>query len=67
MQEEMDVFHSELIEGRKKNGNFVIIVTDEVYQQIVQTNKSNIDLKWRRHTLIKLGAFQEQIIGYIKD
>lgn len=67
MQEEMDVFHSELIEGRKKNGNFVIIVTNDVYQQIVATNKTNIDLKWRRHSLIKLGEFQDQIIGYIKD
>ena len=32
-----------------------------------KTNKTNIDLKWRRHSLIKLGEFQDQIIGYIKD
>ena len=67
MQEEMDVFHSEWIEGRKKGGNFVIIVTEDVYQKIVDANKCNIDLKWRRPTLIRLGAYQDQIAGYITD
>ena len=67
MQEEMDVFHSEWIEGRKKDGNFVIIVTEDVYQKIVDANKCNIDLKWRRPTLIRLGAYQDQIAGYITN
>lgn len=67
MQEEMDVFHSELIEGRKRGGNFVIIVTDDIYQQIVSANKTNIDLKWRRHSLIRLNDYQDQIMGYIKE
>ena len=66
MQEEMDVFHTEWIEGRKPEGNFIIIVTDDVYRQIVDANKKNIDLRWRRPTLIKLSEFRDLLPGYIR-
>ncbi len=65
MQLEMDVFHTELIEGRKKNANFIIIVPDELEKKIVGSNKTNIDIKWRSHSLIKLSEFQEKLIGYL--
>ena len=66
MQEEMDLYHSEKLEGRKPDGNLVIIVSDDVYDRVVAANKTNIDLKWRKHTLIRLGDYEDQIIGYLK-
>ena len=47
-------------------GNFIIIVTDDVYRQIVDANKKNIDLRWRRPTLIKLSEFRDLLPGYIR-
>ncbi len=66
MQQEMDVFHSEWFENRKKGGNFIILVTDDVYDQIVSANKTNIDLKWRRVCLIRIRDFRKEIGGYVK-
>lgn len=67
MQLEMSVFHRELIEGRKSGSNFIIVVTPNVYDQIIAANKTNMDLKWRNYTLIKLNECQDKIIGYLKD
>ncbi len=66
MQTEMDTFHSELIESRKQGGNFIILVTEDVYEKIIQENKTNIDIKWRRYTLIRLSEFEDQIIQYLR-
>ena len=66
VQREMDLFHSELFEGRKKDSNFVILVTDEVFGRITSQNKKNMDIKWRSYNLIRISEYKDQIINYVK-
>lgn len=65
VQREMDLFHSELFEGRKENGNFIILVTDDVYMEIIDANKKNIDIKWRGYNLLRLSEYEDQILSYL--
>ena len=66
VQREMDTFHTELFEGRKKGGNFVILVTDEVFEQLAKQNKMNMDIKWRAYNLIRVRDYKDQIMSYLK-
>ena len=62
----MDLFHSELFEGRKKGGNFVILVTDKVFDEITKHNKQNIDIKWRSCNLIRVRDYRGRMMSYLK-
>ena len=62
----MDLFHSELFEGRKKGGNFVILVTDKVFDEITKHNKKNIDIKWRSYNLIRVRDYRDRMMSYLK-
>ena len=64
LQEEMIAFRHELIEHRK-NGKFLILVTDSVYQEFNKANKINMDIRWRQYSLIRINEFQDQIMGYL--
>ena len=62
----MDLFHSELFEGRKMGGNFVILVTDKVFDEITKHNKKNIDIKWRSYNLIRVRDYRDRMMSYLK-
>ena len=62
---EMDVFNNEIKEGRKKNSNFVIVATDDVYNQIIQSNKTVLDIAYRRYQIIKMSEYEETLAQYI--
>ncbi len=66
VQREMNLFHSELFEGRKKNGNFIILVTDSIFDEIVSRNKMNIDIKWRNYNFMRISEYEDQLISYLK-
>ena len=63
---EMKTFRHEIVEGRKQNSNFIIIVTDDVYKIIVETNKNCIDIKYRSYEIMTLSMYKELIINYLK-
>ncbi len=65
VQREMDLFHSEIFEGRNKEGNFVILVTDEVFDEIVKHNKKNMDIKWRSYNLLRIREYKDQLMSYL--
>ena len=65
VQREMDVYHTELFEGRKKGGNFVILVTDDVFDELTKQKKMNMDIKWRSYNLIRLRDYRDQIMSYL--
>ena len=65
VQREMDLFHSEIFEGRNKEGNFVILVTDNVFDEIKKHNKKNMDIKWRSYNLIRIREYKDQIMSYL--
>ena len=62
---EMDVFNNEIKEGRKKDSNFVIVATDDVYDQIIQSNKTVINIAYRRYQIIKMSEYEETLVQYI--
>ena len=62
---EMDVFNNEIKEGRKKNSNFVIVATDDVYKQIIQSNKTVLAIAYRRYQIIKMSEYEETLAQYL--
>ena len=66
VQREMEAFHTEIFEGRKKDSNFIILATDEVYNQVVSQNKSNIYIDWRNYTILKISEYRETLMPYLK-
>lgn len=64
IQYEMDVFNNEIKEGRKKDSNFIIVATDKVYDQIIQSNKSALGIAYRRYQIIKMSEYEENLGRY---
>lgn len=61
---EMDVFHNEKKEGRKdKSSNFVILVTDDIYDEIKK--KTVLPIAYRRYQIIKMSEYEETLAQYI--
>ena len=65
IKHEMDVFNNEIKEGRKKDSNFVIVATDDVYNTIIQSNKTVLDIAYRRYQIIKMSEYEETLAQYI--
>ena len=63
---EMETFHAEIDEGRKPDSNFIILATDEVYDQVVAKNKRNIYIDWRKYTILKTSEYRETLMQYLK-
>lgn len=62
---EMDVFNNEIKEGRKKDSNFVIVATDDVYDTIIKSNKTVLDIAYRRYQIIKMSEYEETLAQYL--
>lgn len=65
VRREMRVFNSEIQEGRKKGSNFVILATNNVYDEIMEKNKENIDIFWRWQEIIRFNDFESVLAKYI--
>ena len=64
---EMKTFQHELNEGRKVNSNFLIIVSDEVEKQILETNKKCLNIRYRSCEIVKISEYKEKIMQYLSD
>lgn len=62
---EMNVFNNEIKEGRKEGSNFIIVATDDVYDKIIQSNKTVLDIAYRRFQIIKMSEYEETLSQYI--
>lgn len=63
---EMEIFQSEIDEGRKKGSNFLMIVTNSVYEQIMSSNKSVLPIDFRRCEIMRVDEYQSKLLNYIK-
>lgn len=63
---EMDIFQSEIDEGRKKDSNFIMIVTNSVYEQIISSNKSVLPIGFRRCEIMRVDEYKTKLLNYIK-
>lgn len=62
----MKTFRHEMVEGRKKNANFIIVVTNDVFQEIISTNKQCLPIKYRSYEIIKVEDYKNSIISYLR-
>ena len=63
---EMEIFQNEIDEGRKTGANFIIVVTNDVYDEIIKSNKTVLPISYRRCEIIKVEEYRSKILSYIK-
>ena len=62
---EMEVFQSEMDEGRKPGANFILVATDEVYDKIMQRNKTVLPIEYRRTEIMRVRDYKANLLKYI--
>ena len=62
---EMEVFQSEMDEGRKPGANFILVATDEVYDKIMQSNKTVLPIEYRRTEIMRVRDYKANLLKYI--
>ena len=65
IKKEMSTFDRGITEGRKPGGNFVFVVTDDVYQQIIACNKECLDDRYCGYQIIKMSEYEESLLPYL--
>lgn len=63
---EMKTFRHEIVEGRKENANFIIVVTDDVFDEIIKTNKLCLPIYYRSYEIFRVSEYRDSIVKYIK-
>ncbi len=62
---EMEVFQSEIDEGRKPDSNFLIVATNDVYDKIMSSNKAVLPIDYRRCEIIKIDEYKSVLLDYL--
>jgi hypothetical protein len=65
LQREMKTFDRAITEGRKPGGNFVIVATDAVYDEIIRSNKACLDERFCGYQILKMSEYEKELIPYI--
>lgn len=63
---EMKTFRHEMVEGRKEDANFIIIVTNDVFQKIMSTNKQCLPIKYRSYEIMRVDDYKDSIVYYLR-
>lgn len=66
IKEEMSVFNRAIKEGRKPNGNFVFVATDELYKEIIGCNKMCLDERYCGYQILKMSEYEDTLMHYIR-
>ena len=62
---EMEIFLSEMDEGRKKNAKFLLVCTNKAYDKIISSNKEVLPIEYRRFEIIRVEEYKGKILSYI--
>lgn len=62
---EMKTFNHEMVEGRKEDANFIMLVTDQVYSQIMASNKTLLDLRYRSCEIMRIRDYKDVLDSYL--
>lgn len=60
---EMDTFHNEMKEGRKPDGNFLLVATDSLAEEL-KADKKLLPIAYRKYEIIKMSEY-EKMMSYI--
>ena len=63
---EMFTFNKELNEGRKPGGNMILVVTPQVYEAIIKTNKMCLPIQYRNYEIMMTTNYKERLVPYLK-
>lgn len=66
IQLEMKTFRHEIVEGRKEDANFILLVSDEVDQEIKASNKTCLPIEYRGYEIMRIDSYQKTILSYLK-
>ena len=66
VKEELDTFAQELREGRK-TGNLLFLVTSNIMEEIIKTNKTCLPLQYRKFEIMLINEYQDKILTYLRD
>ena len=62
---EMRVFEHEMSEGRKDNANFLFVVSDQVFEEIIASNKRCIPIQYRAFEIMQITDYREKLSNYL--
>jgi hypothetical protein len=62
---EMKTFEHEMSEGRKKGSNFIFLVSDDVFDLIISTNKRCLPIRYRSMEVMKISNYRETLASYL--
>ena len=65
IKKEMATFDRAITEGRKKGANFVFVVTDDVYRQIIESNKMCLDERYCGYQIVKMSEYEATLYKYL--
>ena len=65
VKKEMATFDRAITEGRKTDSNFLFVVTDEVYRQIIGSNKMCLDERYCGYQIIKMSEYDSVLYKYL--
>lgn len=65
VKEEMRMFHHEMSEGRKPDANFIMLVTNSVYDEIIRTNKACLPITYRSCEIMRISEYRDRIEKYL--
>lgn len=66
IETETTIFDAEIKEGRKPDANFIFLVTDRLYDEIIAANKKNLPIEFRSYQILKMSNFKETLLDYVK-
>jgi len=62
---EMRTFKAEMNEGRKEDANFILVVTDSVFDQIISSNKRILPIQYRDCEIMRVREYKSRILQYL--
>lgn len=61
----MATFDRAITEGRKEGGNFLFVVTDDIYDYIIRSNKMCLDERYCGYQIIKMSEYESLLYKYL--
>lgn len=65
IKKEMSTFDRAITEGRKPGGNFVLVVTEDVYQKIIDSKKMCLDERYCGYQIIRMSEYETTLYQYL--
>ncbi len=62
---EIKTFLHEVTEGRKPDGNVLLVVNEDVWDAIVDSNKMCLPIRLRSSEVFRMGSYRSMLLSYL--